>query len=77
MFGPGLGMAEDPATGSAAGPLALHLGRHGVVPLGTQIEIVQGEEILRRSVLYATAHDEQLIEVGGSALIVARGEFQL
>jgi trans-2,3-dihydro-3-hydroxyanthranilate isomerase len=77
MFGPGLGMAEDPATGSAAGPLALHLGRHGAVPFGTEIEIVQGEEILRRSVLYATAHDEQLIEVGGSALIVARGEFQL
>ena len=29
MFGPGLGVAEDPATGSAAGPLALHLVRHG------------------------------------------------
>jgi len=76
MFGPALGVAEDPATGSAAGPLALHLARHGVVPFGTEIEIVQGEEILRRSVLYATAHDEQRIEVGGSAVIVARGEFQ-
>src|SRR5205807_868612 len=29
MFGPGHGIAEDPATGSAAGPLALHLARHG------------------------------------------------
>ena len=77
MFGPALGVAEDPATGSAAGPLALHLARHAVVPFGTEIEIVQGEEILRRSLLYATAHDEQLIEVGGSAVIVARGELQL
>src|SRR5205814_2087510 len=29
MFAPGGGIAEDPATGSAAGPLALHLARHG------------------------------------------------
>ena len=77
MFGPGLGMAEDPATGSAAGPLALHLVRHGRLAFGDEIEIVQGEEILRRSVLYATAHSESHIEVGGSAVVVARGEFQL
>jgi trans-2,3-dihydro-3-hydroxyanthranilate isomerase len=77
MFGPGLGVPEDPATGSSAGPIALHLARHGVAPYGTEIEIVQGEEIGRRSVLYATAWDEQRIEVGGSAVVVARGEFQL
>jgi trans-2,3-dihydro-3-hydroxyanthranilate isomerase len=77
MFGPGLGMNEDPATGSAAGPIALHLARHDRVPFGTELEIVQGEEIRRRSVLYATAHSAEQIEVGGSALVVARGEFQL
>jgi trans-2,3-dihydro-3-hydroxyanthranilate isomerase len=77
MFGIGLGMTEDPATGSAAGPLALHLARHGVIDYGTEIEIVQGEEIKRRSVLYATAHSPEHIEVGGSAVVVARGEFQL
>jgi trans-2,3-dihydro-3-hydroxyanthranilate isomerase len=77
MFGIGLGMTEDPATGSAAGPLALHLARHGVVDYGTEIEIVQGEEINRRSVLYATAHSPEHIEVGGTAVVVARGEFQL
>src|SRR5205814_448486 len=37
MFGPGLGMAEDPATGSAAGPLALHLVRHGRIAFGDEI----------------------------------------
>ncbi|HTT28756.1 MAG TPA: PhzF family phenazine biosynthesis protein, partial [Solirubrobacteraceae bacterium] len=55
MFGPALGVAEDPATGSAAGPLAVHLARYGRVPFGTEIEIVQGVEILRRSVLRARA----------------------
>ena len=77
MFGPGLGMAEDPATGSAAGPIALHLGRYERVPFGTEIELVQGEEIGRRSVLYAKAHSPEHIEVGGTAVVVARGEFQL
>ena len=57
MFGPALGVAEDPATGSAAGPLAVHLGRHGVVPWGTEIEIRQGAEIGRPSVLHARAHE--------------------
>jgi trans-2,3-dihydro-3-hydroxyanthranilate isomerase len=77
MFGPGLGVAEDPATGSAAGPIALHLGRYERVPFGTEIELVQGEEIGRRSVLYATAHARDEITVGGSAVVVARGEFSL
>jgi trans-2,3-dihydro-3-hydroxyanthranilate isomerase len=77
MFGPGLGVAEDPATGSAAGPIALHLARHDRIPFGTELEIVQGEEIRRRSVLYATAHSAEHIEVGGSAVVVARGEYQL
>jgi trans-2,3-dihydro-3-hydroxyanthranilate isomerase len=76
MFGPGLGVAEDPATGSAAGALALHLARHGRIAFGDEIELVQGEEIGRRSILYATAHAGDDIRVGGSAVIVARGEFQ-
>jgi trans-2,3-dihydro-3-hydroxyanthranilate isomerase len=81
MFGPGLGVAEDPATGSAAGPLAVHLARHGRVPFGTDIEIVQGVEIGRRSVLRAradgTAERIERVFVGGSAVIVARGEYRL
>ena len=81
MFGPALGVAEDPATGSAAGPLAVHLARHGRVPLGTEIEIVQGVEIGRRSVLRAraegTAERIERVFVGGSAVIVARGEYLL
>ena len=77
MFGPPLGVAEDPATGSAAGPLAVHLGRHGLVPWGTEIEISQGVEIGRPSKLHARAHSEDKAEVGGSAVVVARGHYRV
>jgi trans-2,3-dihydro-3-hydroxyanthranilate isomerase len=76
MFAPGHGVVEDPATGSAAGPLALHLVRHGRVAAMQQITISQGAEIGRPSTLYAIADDER-IEVGGAAVVVARGEFRL
>jgi len=81
MFAPADGVAEDPATGSAAGPLALHLARHGRIAFGEEIEISQGVEVGRPSTLYARAvgSAEQLerVEVGGSAVVVARGEFRL
>jgi len=81
VFAPGLGVPEDPATGSAAGPLALHLARHGAIRFGAEIEIHQGIEILRPSVLHArvegSAEAVELIEVGGAAVIVARGWFEL
>ena len=79
MFAPNHGVVEDPATGSAAGPLAVHLARHGRIAFGERIEISQGTEIGRPSTLYATAYGDgetiQRVTVGGSALVVARGEF--
>jgi trans-2,3-dihydro-3-hydroxyanthranilate isomerase len=81
MFIPSGGIAEDPATGSAAGPLALHLARHGRIAFGDEIEITQGVEIGRPSKLYArvdgSAEQVERVEVGGSAVVVARGEFKL
>jgi trans-2,3-dihydro-3-hydroxyanthranilate isomerase len=81
MFAPAGGVAEDPATGSAAGPLAMHLLRHGRIAAGDEIEISQGVEVGRPSKLYArvtgTAEQIEHVEVGGSAVIVARGEFKL
>ena len=81
MFAPSGGVAEDPATGSAAGPLALHLARHGRISFGDEIEITQGVEIQRPSKLYArvdgSADHVERVEVGGSAVVVARGEFRL
>ena len=81
MFAPALGVPEDAATGSAAGPLACHVCRHGLVPWGAEIEISQGSEILRPSTLYARADGSdagiEKVEVGGRAVVVARGEFRL
>ncbi len=46
---------EDPATGSAAGPIACHLARHGLIAWGEEIVIRQGLEMGRPSTLYARA----------------------
>ena len=81
MFAPGHGINEDPATGSAAGPLACHLVRHGRLAPGDEIEISQGVEIGRPSTLFARASGMreriERVEVGGCAVTVARGEFRL
>jgi trans-2,3-dihydro-3-hydroxyanthranilate isomerase len=81
MFAPALGVAEDPATGSAAGPLAVHLARHGRIAFGEEIEIRQGAQIHRPSVLYAradgTENSVERVLVGGRAVVVARGEYRL
>jgi trans-2,3-dihydro-3-hydroxyanthranilate isomerase len=81
MFAPAHGVAEDPATGSAAGPLAVHLARHGRIRFGAEIEIRQGAEIGRPSILYARADGSpervESVVVGGSAVVVARGEYRL
>ena len=77
MFAPNHGVNEDAATGSAAGPLAVHLARHGRIGFGDEIEIRQGVEIGRPSTLYAVARSPEEVEVGGSAVVVARGEFRL
>jgi trans-2,3-dihydro-3-hydroxyanthranilate isomerase len=55
--------------------------RHGRIAFGDEIEISQGAEIGRPSTLYArvegSADKLERVEVGGSAVIVARGEFRL
>lgn len=72
---------EDAATGSAAGPLACHLARHGRIAWGDEIVIAQGAAIGRPSTLYARADGGDglidRVEVGGQAVTVARGEFRL
>lgn len=77
MFSPAYGVVEDAATGSAAGPLAVHLARHGLAAWGDDHEIVQGVEIGRRSVMHARAHGAgeavRDVCVGGHGVVVARG----
>jgi trans-2,3-dihydro-3-hydroxyanthranilate isomerase len=79
MFSPAMGVPEDSASGSAAGPLAVHLVRYGLVAPGVELDIRQGAEIGRPSVLHAVAqgHPDRIVavQVFGGALIVGRGEF--
>jgi trans-2,3-dihydro-3-hydroxyanthranilate isomerase len=81
MFAPAYGVPEDPATGSAAGPLAVHLVRHGRIGYADEIEISQGVEVGRPATLYARVDGEgdrvDRVAVGGSAVVVARGEYRL
>jgi trans-2,3-dihydro-3-hydroxyanthranilate isomerase len=81
MFAPSDGVPEDPATGSAAGPLACLLVRHGEVPSGTELTISQGAQIGRPSTLYARAQaaggEITAVEVRGDAVIVGEGRFEL
>jgi trans-2,3-dihydro-3-hydroxyanthranilate isomerase len=77
MFGPSMGVPEDPATGSAAGPLAVHLARHGRIAFGQEIVISQGGQMGRPSTLYARVEGSgdriDTVEVSGSAVVVADG----
>jgi trans-2,3-dihydro-3-hydroxyanthranilate isomerase len=81
VFVPAHGVPEDAATGSAAGPLAVHLARHGRIGFGEEIEISQGVEMGRPSKLYARVDGTEAridrVAVGGSAVVVARGEFRI
>jgi trans-2,3-dihydro-3-hydroxyanthranilate isomerase len=92
MFAPELGVVEDAATGSAAGPLGVYLVRHGVAqpdvdsPSGdARIRLEQGVEMGRPSrididVEVAVTGETQTIRdvrVGGEAVVIAEGELYL
>ncbi|MFE2288829.1 PhzF family phenazine biosynthesis protein [Streptomyces sp. NPDC059443] len=81
MFSPAYGVVEDAATGSAAGPIAIHLARHGLIEYGQRIVITQGVEMGRPSPMHALAEGsgEQVtrVEVGGDGVIALEGALRL
>lgn len=83
MFGPhSVGIAEDPATGSASGPLGAYAVLHGLAPRRPTVTLVseQGVKMGRRSIIHIRlAYDLEAelpgrIEVGGSVMPVLKGE---
>ena len=76
MFSPLDDTFEDPATGSAAGALGVHLLKTGVIQPG-RIVMRQGVEIHRPSRIEVDVAPDEPPRVGGSCVVVARGEFQL
>jgi trans-2,3-dihydro-3-hydroxyanthranilate isomerase len=79
MFAPGVGVMEDPATGSAAGPLGAYLIEHGAMDPG-RLRIAQGVEMGRPSMLLVDVgrdEDGLSVWVGGGVAIVGAGHFDL
>ena len=83
MFAPGAGVVEDPATGSAAGPLACYLVKHGLVDGDDMTDMVnmQGVAMGRRSRLHmrVTETDGAItrVQVGGTSVRVGEGAIDL
>lgn len=85
MFAPGLGVPEDPATGSAAGALGCYLVWHGLVRPHdgvARVVVEQGHEINRPSLItvdvtVGNGGEITGVEVGGEAVVVITGEVHL
>lgn len=88
MFAPSMGIVEDAATGSAAGPFGVYLVRHGCVAAGetgeARLRIEQGAQMGRPSdihiVVQSQAEQPELVRdvrVGGESVLVAEGEYLL
>ncbi|MEU8817122.1 PhzF family phenazine biosynthesis protein [Actinoplanes sp. NPDC048796] len=73
FFNPTVGIAEDPATGTAAGPLAAALVRSGHA---SPVFIEQGHHLGRPSRIRVDV-DGDRVRLSGSGLIVAQGELRL
>jgi trans-2,3-dihydro-3-hydroxyanthranilate isomerase len=84
MFGPGLGVPEDPATGSASGPLGCYLVKHGLVAPSAAKTMVslQGVAMGRPSQCHIAITCDRpdaisRVQVGGKAVVVAEGRFDV
>lgn len=82
FFGATIGIVEDPATGSAAGPLAAYLAEHRLAGLPGTATIHQGEQVERPSELHVevdgTGRDGTWrVRVGGGVHVVGEGVFHL
>lgn len=79
MLAPGFGIAEDPATGGASGPLGCYLFRHAMVPRERLSHIVslQGAKMKRPSRIHiaidAEGEDIRRVRVGGRSVILGDG----
>lgn len=83
MFAPSAGIVEDPATGSAAGPLGSYLVKHGLVHRNEMRDMVnlQGVAMGRPSRLHMRIEEEEgaitRVQVGGKSVKVGEGSIDL
>jgi trans-2,3-dihydro-3-hydroxyanthranilate isomerase len=83
MLAPGFGITEDPATGSASGPLGCYAVRHGLVTADAARQMIslQGAAMKRPSRLHVSIDSEggrvTRVRVGGESVLVGRGELEI
>ena len=83
MFAPELGVIEDPATGSASGPLGSYLVRHSVVTpeQGRSLLNLQGVKLGRPSWIHISIDSDNgnisRVRVGGTSVFVAEGTMEV
>ncbi|MNT81244.1 Trans-2,3-dihydro-3-hydroxyanthranilate isomerase [compost metagenome] len=73
FFNPTVGLWEDAATGTAAGPLAAYLASQGLI--SGPIDIEQGTRMGRKSILRVSLAPEP--QISGAGIIVMRGTLTL
>jgi trans-2,3-dihydro-3-hydroxyanthranilate isomerase len=76
FFGPNVGIAEDPATGSAAGPLAAYLVAHELASERRPVVIEQGSGMGRPSRIEVRVSGGG-VRVSGNAVLVVEGRLRL
>ena len=74
FFNPTVGLWEDAATGTAAGPLAAYLASEGLIA-NNELAIEQGTRMGRRSILRVRVSLEP--ELSGTGIVVLRGLLRL
>lgn len=74
FFNPTVGLWEDAATGTAAGPLAAYLSAAGILA-GDRLVIEQGTQMGRRSILRIRLTPEP--ELSGTGVVILRGTIRL
>ena len=80
FFAPHMGILEDAATGSAAGPLAGYLLKYDLFGLSFEIVNEQGIEMNRPAQIYMRGMSNNgtyLIEIGGQCAYVGQGDFEV
>jgi PhzF family phenazine biosynthesis protein len=76
FFNPTEGIVEDPATGTAAGPLACYLVKYGRISSRATVTIEQGYALKRPSHIGVRVHDNE-VRIFGACVTVAEGTLQL
>jgi trans-2,3-dihydro-3-hydroxyanthranilate isomerase len=73
FFNPGIGIDEDAATGSAAGPLTGYLLNHNYIVAAEDYTILQGAKMQQESTIHAKVVDDS-IWISGTSVIVMEGQ---